>query len=82
LDLQELIARIYAVLRRASPELEGWRSGMAVIDFTARSAIGDGSSLHLADREFDLLWYLAERCGRIVGRDELLRAVCATPTHQ
>jgi len=74
-DLEELIARIHAVLRRASPELEGLALGDVVIDFTSRSATRDGSSLHLTDLEFDLLWYLAERCGRIVSRDELLRSV-------
>jgi len=74
-DLEELIARIHAVLRRASPELEGLALGDVLIDFTSRSATRDGSSLHLTDLEFDLLWYLAERCGRIVSRGELLRAV-------
>ena len=74
-DLEELIARIHAVLRRASPELEALALGDVLIDFTSRSATRDGSSLHLTDLEFDLLWYLAERCGRIVSRGELLRAV-------
>jgi DNA-binding response OmpR family regulator len=74
-ELEELIARIHAVLRRSSPELQRLALGDVVIDFTARSAMRDGTSLHLTDLEFDLLRYLSERSSRVVNRDELLRAV-------
>jgi DNA-binding response OmpR family regulator len=74
-DLEELIARIHAVLKRSSPEPERLALGDVIIDFTLRSATRDGLSLRLTDLEFDLLSYLAERRCRIVNRDELLRAV-------
>lgn len=74
-DLQELIARIHAVLRRSSPELDQLALGEVVIDFASRHATRHGTSVHLTDLEFDLLRYLAERRGRVVYRDELLRSV-------
>jgi len=74
-DLEELIARIRAVLKRSSPESERLALGDVIIDFTLRTATRHGLSLHLTDLEFDLLSYLAERRCRIVNRDELLRAV-------
>ena len=78
-DLEELIARIHAVLRRSSPELERVSLGNVTIDFAARSATCQGAPVHLTDLEFDLLRYLAERRSRIVYRDELLRAVWGYP---
>jgi DNA-binding response OmpR family regulator len=78
-DLEELLARIRAVLRRATPDRECLVLGDVVIDFTARSATRNGVPVHLTQREFDLLHYLAERRSRVVYRDELLRAVWGYP---
>ena len=74
-DLEELIARIHAVLRRSNPDTQRFTLGDLVIDFAARSAMRHGAPVHLTDLEFALLQYLAERCSRIVNRNELLRAV-------
>jgi DNA-binding response OmpR family regulator len=74
-DLEELIARIHAVLRRSSPDLERLALGDVVIDFVARTAMRQGASVHLTDLELDLLRYLAQRRSRVVDRNELLRAV-------
>lgn len=74
-SLKELIARIHAVLRRATPGLERVSFGGVVVDFGMRAAWRDGDALALTTREYELLHYLAERRGQVVTRDELLRLV-------
>ena len=78
-DFEELQARIRAVLRRARQSATRISVGDAVIDFVAFTATRGGLDLRLSRREFDLLGYLAEREGRIVQRDELLREVWGFP---
>jgi DNA-binding response OmpR family regulator len=74
-DLEELLARVRAVLRRAAPAIEQLILGDTIVDFVARTAIKGSSRLHLTHREFDLLQFLGERQHRFVSRDELLQAV-------
>jgi two-component system response regulator VicR len=78
-DFEELQARIRAVLRRARSSAVRISIGDAVIDFLAFTATRGGVDLRLSRREFDLLGYLAEREGRIVQRDELLREIWGFP---
>lgn len=78
-DFEELQARIRAVLRRARRSAVRIAIGDAVIDFVAFTATRGGTDLRLSRREFDLLGYLAEREGRIVQRDELLREIWGFP---
>jgi len=78
-DFEELQARIRAVLRRARRSATRISIGDAVIDFVAFTATRGGLDLRLSRREFDLLGYLAEREGRIVQRDELLREIWGFP---
>lgn len=78
-DLEELLARVRAVLRRASPGLEQVVLGNVTIDFKAMQARRGRAVLHLTHREFELLRYLAERQTRVVHRDELLREVWGYP---
>jgi DNA-binding response OmpR family regulator len=78
-DLEELLARVRAVLRRARPSIEHLTLGSVVIDFQARSAVKDGRTLHLTYRELELLQYLAERQQHVVFRNELLREVWGYP---
>lgn len=78
-DLEELLARIRTVLRRARPAVERLTLGHVTIDFPALRASRDGHDCHLTHREFEVLRYLAERPGRVVHRDELLRAVWGYP---
>jgi two-component system alkaline phosphatase synthesis response regulator PhoP len=75
----ELLARVEAVLRRSAErpklvrrlELEG-----RVIDFERREvAFADGRRVVLAQREAELLEYLAANPGRAISRDELLQRV-------
>jgi DNA-binding response OmpR family regulator len=75
-DLEELLARIRAVLRRREPPLlEGVTLGEIVIDFKTRSATRGGRPLPLGHRDLQILQYLGERTGKMVSRDELLKAV-------
>jgi two-component system response regulator VicR len=74
-DLEELLARIHAVLRRARPRGERLKLGAVTIDFKTLRASRGSTPLDLTHREFEVLQYFAERPNRIVSRDELLRAI-------
>ncbi len=74
-DLEELLARIHAVLRRQDAPQGPLVLGDVTVDFGKLKAFRGGSELSLSHREFRVLQYLAERPGRIVSRDELLQAV-------
>ena len=78
-DFEELRARIRAVLRRARSAAVRITIGDASIDFIAFTATRKGIDLRLSRREFDILGYLAEREGRVVQRDELLREIWGYP---
>ncbi|MEP9392165.1 response regulator transcription factor [Gordonia sp. VNQ95] len=74
--LAELLARVRALLRRRQTTddvvLEG---GDLRLDARARRVTLDGTDLILANREFDLLRFLMERSGQVIGRDEILTEV-------
>jgi DNA-binding response OmpR family regulator len=74
-DMEELAARINAVLRRTVLVVSRVRLGAIEIDFEARTAKHGSRPIHLTHREFEILRYLAERRDRVVHRDELLREV-------
>jgi len=74
-DMEELLARIRAVLRRARPSVSRMRLGAVTIDFVNKHASRGTRSIPFTHREFELLSYLAERRDIVVHRDELLRAV-------
>ncbi len=78
-DLEELLARVHAVLRRARPVVDRLALGRIVVDFRARVATEGTRPVHLTHREFELLRYLAERQERVVFRNELLREVWGYP---
>ncbi len=71
-DLDEMIARIHALVRRrsgrADPQL---RLGPLVVDPLQRVATLDGAVLNLSPREYDLLHALMERPGAVLSRDQL-----------
>lgn len=77
---RELLARIRANVRRArgqvGPAAERYViAGALTIDPGARSAIYGGTSLSLTTYEFDLLYALAERAGRVLTREQLMDIV-------
>lgn len=81
--LEELLARIRAVLRRTKPRIDRLRLGQTTIDFTRLQAFKGSQELVLTDREFEVLRHLAEHAGSVVTRDEMLVLVWGynhTPT--
>jgi DNA-binding response OmpR family regulator len=78
-DLEELMARVHAVLRRARPRVDRLNLGAVTIDFLNLQARAGSHAIELSHREFLLLRYLAERPDSIVHRDELLRELWGYP---
>ncbi len=76
-DPDELPARVRAITRRTSPvhPASSPRQPAIVVDLTAREVVVEGRTLQLANREFELLAYLAEHPRRAFTREELLQAV-------
>jgi DNA-binding response OmpR family regulator len=74
-SLQELSARVRALLRRVQPhalERQRWKLGDVEIDFARQQATRRGRPLRLSFREFELLRCLVARRGEVVTREELL----------
>lgn len=78
-ELQELLARVHAVLRRARVGADRLTLGDVIVDFKSQTAHKGAQPLHLTHREFEILHYLAARAGHVVYRNELLRAVWGYP---
>jgi len=78
-SVRELLARIEAVLRRASErpdDVERVAFPGGIADLTrCEIAYDDGERCELSEREVDLLRYLATNAGRPIPRDELLARV-------
>jgi DNA-binding response OmpR family regulator len=71
-DLNELAARLRALVRRAHGQpQERLTAHGVVLDPAARSVLQDGSSVALATREFDLLHALMLNAGRVQSREQL-----------
>jgi len=71
---RELLARLRAVLRRASPDALADRVqvGHVAIDAPSREVRLSGKLVELTGVEFDILLALARRAGRVVPRESLL----------
>jgi len=77
-SLQELAARVRAVLRRREPDTETatvYRGAHLMADFDAVSVAVDGQPVRLTRREFELLKCLVENRNRVLSRDRLLERV-------
>ena len=76
---RELVARVRAVLRRSEERREAPRVAETAgfrIDSGRREVVTpDGDVIRPTAREFDLLWYLAERPGLVLSRAQILEAV-------
>jgi two-component system, OmpR family, KDP operon response regulator KdpE len=80
-SVDQLEARVRAVLRRTGSE--GRQAPLMVgdlaIDAASREARLGGKTIDLSPKEFDVLRFLAERCGEVVSKRELLAEVWRQP---
>lgn len=80
-ELEELVARLRALLRRAAQVPTGSNAtgtitiGRLEVELPGRRAHVGGRRLDLTKREFDLLAALAENAGIVLSRPQLLRLV-------
>jgi two-component system KDP operon response regulator KdpE len=75
-SVDELLARLRAALRRATPAQEPVLAiGDLQIDIPERAVTRDGERIRLSPHEFDLLRVLAQNQGRLLTHHALLRAV-------
>ena len=76
---RELLARLTAVLRRTRgsgrPDETVLRFGRLAIDKGAREVRVGDQRAELTGRQFDLLWLLAERAGRVQSREQIMEAL-------
>ena len=76
-SLDELIARVRAVLRRARPPKAAQGSGGLSyadleIDEDAHLVRRHGTTIHLSPTEFNLLRYLVSNAGRVVSKQQIV----------
>lgn len=76
---RELLARVRAHGRRfrglAGPRNDRIVLGSLTVDAASRSAMIDGVAVSLTTYEFELLRVLAERPGRVLGREQIMELV-------
>jgi DNA-binding response OmpR family regulator len=74
--VEELLARIHALLRRVSGDRQNMLSvGPIRLDKLSRVAEVDGRSVELTSREFNLMEYLMRSPGRVYTRTQILEHV-------
>jgi two-component system OmpR family response regulator len=75
-DLEELIARIRAILRRTSGHREGLLTvGALALDTEGHRVTRAGQPVRVSPTEFRLLRYLMENAGRVVSKGQILDRV-------
>ncbi|SAL88501.1 two component transcriptional regulator [Caballeronia terrestris] len=75
-DLEELAARLRALVRRAHGQpQERLEVQDVMLDLAARLVFCGGASVSLSTREFDLLHTLMLNAGRVMSREQLEQAV-------
>ncbi len=76
IDVQELGARLRAVVRRASSRAPGnVVHGQLKVDPAARSVMVNDKSIVLTAREFEILAHLLENQGRVISKQQLQTAL-------
>jgi two-component system, OmpR family, KDP operon response regulator KdpE len=74
--IDELLARVRAVLRRTTPSADPViEIGELVVDLQKQAVSLDGTPIHLTPHEFDLLRVLAQNEGKLLTHRMLLREV-------
>jgi two-component system, OmpR family, response regulator len=76
-SFSELLARVHALIRRASHEPEPSRllTGELTLDLLTREVIRSGKKIDLQPREFSLLEYLMRNTGRVVSKTMIIEHV-------
>ncbi|MDD2790595.1 MAG: response regulator transcription factor [Sulfurimonas sp.] len=77
-DNEELLARIYALSRRNQP-LPRFEIGGLVCDTNLKTLEYQGEPIALSKKESELLFYLLQKRGQILSKDELLDALYLNP---
>ncbi len=82
-SLPELLARVRAILRRASPDriADVLQSGEIVLDRAAHRVMRGQREVRLGPTEFKLLEFLMESPGRVLSRAQLLDGVWGRDTY-
>ncbi len=73
--IEELLARLRALSRRATPDRPILEAGPLRLDMDTRVVTIDGRPVELTAREFDLLAYLMHAPGRVFTRDQIYEGV-------
>ena len=73
--IEELLARLRALARRAAPERPVLETGPLRLDMETRGVTMDGEAVELTAREFDLLAFLMDAPGRVFTRDQIYEGV-------
>jgi two-component system phosphate regulon response regulator OmpR len=79
---RELLARVKALLRRASPDVssdEVLQFGRLEVDLGARQARLAGQACELTSHQFDMLTVMARSPGRVLSRDQIMDALKGHP---
>jgi DNA-binding response OmpR family regulator len=77
-ELEELLARVRAAIRRGQSEPQTIRVGSLAIDLVEHLVHVEGTRLDLTPKEYSLLVLLARNAGRVVPRSEILSQVWET----
>jgi DNA-binding response OmpR family regulator len=77
-ELEELLARVRAAIRRGQTDPQTLRVGPLSIDLLEHLVHVEGTRLDLTPREYSLLLLLARNAGRVVPRTEILSQVWET----
>ncbi|MEB3164058.1 MAG: response regulator transcription factor [Prochlorothrix sp.] len=74
--VEELVARIHAVVRRSLGDQQNQiQVGPVLLDRLTREVTSEGKAIELTNREFNLLEYLMRSPGRVLTRTQILEQV-------
>jgi DNA-binding response OmpR family regulator len=73
--IEELLARLRALIRRAAPGSPTLEAGPVRLDPDTREVTCDGETVDLTAREFDLLAFLMHAPGKVFTRDQIYEGV-------
>jgi DNA-binding response OmpR family regulator len=77
-----MLSRVKALLRRVNNQEQSLTDdehcvqfGKFHLDANSRSTLLNGLKIPISSNEFDVLWYLAQSAGKVVKRNELVKAI-------